>query len=220
MARANHVANRTNSAQTRVKTGPGATASASTARGARSTPVSPYGYTYGAGSSARRYRAYGYGRGYRNRSYARSYGYGRSQSNNRAVVARLRSTHASLARIDHDYQGHRVRAMHSIAMAIRQLAHRSMVYGNAGFAGGINKNLNNNLALGRRPAGRNGAAAGPRNQRLPQAQSDARMSQALRSLQGVNMQLSSQGANTSGHARARGHVQHAMRELNTALAIR
>ena len=46
------------------------------------------------------------------------------------------------------------------------------------------------------------------------------MSQALRTLQGANMQLTSQGSNTSGHARARGHVQHAMRELNTALRIR
>ncbi len=40
-------------------------------------------------------------------------GYGRSQSNNRAVVARLRSVHSSLARINHDYQGHRVNAMHT-----------------------------------------------------------------------------------------------------------
>jgi hypothetical protein len=53
-----------------------------------------------------------------------------------------------------------------------------------------------------------------------QGQSDARMSQSLRTLQGVNMQLSSQGTRTMGHARAQGHVQHAIRELNTALAIR
>ncbi len=43
-------------------------------------------------------------------------------------VGRLQSVHASLARIDHDYKGHRVRAMHSVSMAIRQLSHRSMVY--------------------------------------------------------------------------------------------
>jgi len=111
--------------------------------------------------------------------------------------------------------------MHSISMAIRQLSHRSMVYGNTGFANGLNNNMNNNnLALGRRQNARNGNAAGRRNQRMPQGQSDAIMSQALRNLQGVNMQLSSQGSNTSGHARARGHVQHAMRELNTALTIR
>jgi hypothetical protein len=33
------------------------------------------------------------------------------------------------------------------------------------------------------------------------------------------MQLS-QVSNTSGHARAQGHVQHAIRELNMALAVR
>jgi hypothetical protein len=46
------------------------------------------------------------------------------------------------------------------------------------------------------------------------------MGQALRTLQGIHMQLSSQGYGTTGHARARGHVQRAIHELNTALAIR
>ena len=195
-----------------------------TRRTPRSSTNSPYNYTYGTGTNARNYRAYGYGHGYRNRYYGRGYGYGRSQGNNRAIVARLRSVHSSLARIDHDYQGHRVRAMHSISMAIRQLSHRSMVSGNTGFANG----MNNNLAMGRRQGGLNGNVGGRgtrtqnrnRNQRMPQAQSDAQMSQALRTLQGINMQLTSQGSNTSGHARASGHVQQAMRELNTALRIR
>jgi hypothetical protein len=238
MARANNAMthagtaqNRTNNTKTRAnnatttgtngKTGKGTTSTPSNTTGTQSSSSSPYSYTYGTGANARHYRAYGYGHGYRNRSYGRNYGYGRSQSNNRAVVSRLRSTHRALARIDTDYRGHRVRAMHSISMAIRQLSHRSMVYGNAGFANGLNNNrINNNLALGRRQNGRNGNAAGRRNQRMPQGQSDAIMSQALRNLQGVNMQLSSQTTNTSGHARARGHVQHAMRELNTALSIR
>jgi hypothetical protein len=34
------------------------------------------------------------------------------------------------------------------------------------------------------------------------------------------MQLGNQGTNTTGHARARGHVMGAIRELNTALSIR
>jgi hypothetical protein len=34
------------------------------------------------------------------------------------------------------------------------------------------------------------------------------------------MQLASQGSNTTGHARARGHVQRAVNHLNTALSIR
>jgi hypothetical protein len=34
------------------------------------------------------------------------------------------------------------------------------------------------------------------------------------------MQLGNQGYHTPGHARARGHVQQAVRELSTALSIR
>ena len=111
----------------------------------------PSTYTYGSGATARAYRAYGYGRGYRNSYYGNRYGYGRSQGNNRALVARLRSVHASLARIDHDYQGHRVQAMHSVSMAIRQLTHQSMVYNNAGFMNGMN---NNRQAMGMQQGGR------------------------------------------------------------------
>ena len=107
-------------------------ATATTTTSARTaTPTSTY--TYGAGTQARRFKAHGYGRGYRNRYVGGRRGYGRSQGNNRAIVSRLRSVHTSLARLDHDYKGHRVRAMHSISMAIRQLSHRSMVYRSAGF---------------------------------------------------------------------------------------
>jgi hypothetical protein len=195
-----------------------ATANTGAARTMRKSPTtaSPYTYTYAHGNGSRTYRPYGYGRGYRNRYYGGGYGYGRSQGYNRAIVSRLRSVHRNLARIDHDYKGHRVRAMHAIAMAVRQLTHRSMVYRGVGFAPGMN--MNNGLAVGMR---RGANMAGVRRpQRLTQAQSDARMGQSLRTLQGVNMQLSSMGTNTLGHARARGHVQHAIHELNTALAIR
>jgi hypothetical protein len=183
----------------------------------RTTPngLSPYSYTYGSGRGARSYRAYGYGNGYRNRSYGGRYGYGRSQGYNRAIVARLRSVHASLARINHDYQGHRIRAMQAISMAIRQLSHRSMVYSGVGFASG----MNNGRAMGMRQGGGAGAGAG-RRQPTTQAQSDARMSQDLRNLQGINMQLASQGTGTAGHARASGHVQRAIQELHVALSIR
>jgi hypothetical protein len=181
------------------------------------TGVSPSTYTYGSGNGARNYRAYGYGNGYRNRRYGGGYGYGRSQGNNRAVVARLRSVHASLATNNHDYQGHRVRAMQAVSMAIRQLSHRSMIASGAGFSG-----MNTGRAMGMRQqggAGAGGGMGGRRGQPMSQAQSDARMSRDLRTLQGINMQLASQG-NTTGHARASGHVQQAMHEINFALSIR
>ena len=125
-------------------------------RSGTSTGLTPSAYTYGSGNGARSYRAYGYGSGYRNRRYGSGYGYGRSQGNNRAIVARLRSVHASLARIDHDYQGHRVQAMHAISMAIRQLSHRSMVYSGVGFSG-----MNNGRGMGMRQGGRRGPPPRP-----------------------------------------------------------
>jgi hypothetical protein len=180
----------------------------------------PSGYTYGYGAGARSYRPYGYGTGYRNRYYGGNYGYGRSQGYSRAIVGRLRSVHASLARLDHDYQGHRVRAMHSISMAIRQLSHRSMVYSGTGFSGGMNNGRGMGTGMGMGRMGMNRGAGGRGGQRMSQAQSDARMSQALRALQGIGMQLNSQGSSTMGQGRASGHVQYAVHELSVALRIR
>jgi hypothetical protein len=173
----------------------------------------PSTFTYGTGNNAVGYRAYGYGRGYRNSYYGRRYGYGRSQGNNRAIIARLRAVNMGLASVNQGYQGHRVRAMHQVTMAIRQLSHRSMIYRGSGFAPG----MNNGLAMGMRGVGGGRRGMG---MNMNQGQSDAVMSQALRSLQGIGMQLSSQGINNMGHGRASGHVQMAMRELNTALSIR
>ncbi len=215
-ALANNTNSRTNLAATTGTVNPTTTAALNTSR-TTSNGLSPNTYTYGYGNGAHRYQAYGYGNGYRNRRYGGGYGYGRSQGNNRAVVSRLRSVHASLARIDHDYQGHRVRAMRSISMAIRQLSHRSMSYGGMGVSSG----MNNGRAMGMRQGGGGANNAGARRrQPMSQAQSDARMSQDLRILQGINMQVSSQGNNASGQGRATGHIQRAIHELNVALSIR
>jgi hypothetical protein len=194
------------------------TMAALNARRSLSATTTPGTYTYGYGPGAYRYRAYGYGMGYRNRYYGRGYGYGRWQGNNRAIIARLRSVHANLARLDHDYGGHRVRAMHAISMAIRQLSHRSMVYNGGGFAPRMMNIGGAGMGMGMRRSVLGGAGRG--GLRMPQAQSDARMSQALRNLQGIAMQLANQGHNTMGHARALGHVQWAIHELNVALSIR
>jgi hypothetical protein len=124
-----------------------------------------------------------------------------------------------LARLDHDYQGHRVRAMHQVSMAIRQLSHRSMIYSGVGFASGMNNGMG--MGMGRRGIGGGGGIGGRGGAgRMSQAQSDARMGHSLRTLQGVNMQLGSQAGFTSGHARARGHVMRAIHELSVALSIR
>jgi hypothetical protein len=213
-----------------------ATRAAVQSQGTLSSSSSPYRYTYGTGSGAHAYRAYGYGRGYRNRYYGTGYGYGRSQALNRAIVARLRSVHASLARLDHNYQGHRVQAMRNIQMAIRQLSHRSMMYNNGALASGMNNGLGVGQGMGNvrrmgniqgvannqgvRQIGLGGGVGVGGRQPMTQAQSDARMCQALRSLQGISMQLGNQGTNAMGHAGALGHVHQAMHHLNVALSIR
>ena len=163
---------------------------------------------YGNRAGVRRSRGYGYSRRY-----------AVANQNTRAVVQRLRSTHSSLARLDHDYQGHRVRAMRSIQRAIRQLSHTSMNgrngYANRGGVNGVNGVNNRNGVNG---LNRGGLAARG-NRPIPQAQSDARMRRAGQTLQAVNMQLS-RNSGTSSHAYARRYVQTAMREIGVALQVR
>ena len=148
----------------------------------------PYSSTYRRGN--RSYR----GSRYSNRNLT-------ANRNIRAMLSRLRSTHASLARLNQPYQGHRVRAMTSIARAIRQLSHGSM--------GRYGMNIS--------------ATAGERNRgvqvaglKTNQASSDTQMRRALRTLQGVGNGLANQSA-TSSQARARGYVRRAVREIGLGL---
>ena len=98
--------------------------------------------------------------------------------------------------------------MRSIAMAIRQLSHRSMIYSGVGFASGMNngRGMGMGMGMGRGRGAAEGAAPAPGE--CPSA-SDSRMSHALRTLQGVNMQLGNQGAPRWGTPGARAH--HARR---------
>jgi hypothetical protein len=257
-ARANTTNPRTNTAHARTNTtNPRTNSARALANGTTTTPTTSANpslstYRYGTGSNPRHYQATGYGRGYRNHYSAGRSGYGRSQGNTRGIVSRLRSVHRSLARIDHDYRGHRVQAMHSISAAIRQLSHRSISSGNMGLMNGQNNvlgtgtgttrrpganGLNGNLAAnglngnrgvnglnGNRGAnglnGNLGANGGRGNQRLTQFQSDARMAQALRTTQGIAMQMGNQGTSSSGHMRAQHHLHQAVHHMNTALAVR
>jgi hypothetical protein len=180
-------------------------------------------------SSAYRYRPRT--TAYRGYSYGNRYATG--NRNMQAIVARLRTTQRSLAQVNHDYQGHRVRAMSAIGTAIRQLTNRSsstVAFNNtmnglgANNVNGLGANNVNGLGAnnGNGQRGRNGAGLGGGvngGQMQPQAQSDARMRRALSTLRGVHTQLTRQGY-SANHARARTSVQHAMRELNTGLTVR
>jgi hypothetical protein len=93
-----------------------------------------------------------------------------------------------------------------------------MGYSNGGFSSGMNNGRG--MGMGMRQGGGGVNGGNRRRQPMSQAQSDARMSQSLRTLQGINMQLGSQGSYTSGHAGASGHIQRAIHQLNVALSIR
>ena len=124
-----------------------------------------------------------------------------------------------LARANHDYQGHRARAMQHVSMAIRSLSHQSMGYRGMGMGMGNGMNLAG--AMGMRRVGGGGAGFGARRTMvMSQAQSDAIMSQALRTLQGIGMQLGSTGTYSGGHAQASMHVQRATQEVGIALSVR
>ena len=176
-----------------------------------------------------RNRAYAYRPGVRqNRGNNYSNRYSTSNKNIRAVVSRLRSTHSSLARLDHDYKGHRVRALHAISKAVRQLSHSSM--GSQGRNSRRGMGVGNQLASsGNRTAsggnrianGGNRTANGgnSRNQPMTQAKSDAQMRKSFETLRSVNVQLTSQGS-TQSHSSAQASVRRAMRELGIALTIR
>jgi hypothetical protein len=164
----------------------------------------------GARRSATQSHPQTYRRSYaRHRSYSSGRRYASNSGNNRAIIQRLRSTHASLSRINREYQGHRVKAMHAIGQAIRQLEHRSGGTGGAGFAAPVHAFQNRNRA------GAGGAQA------MSQAQSDARMQQARRTLQSVHQHLTN-NVTTVSYARVRssGSVRRAIQELNLAMRVR
>ena len=182
--------------QTRVKTNP-------------QRQVMPRQYVGRNNLQPRRGRTYAYRPGVR-RNRGTSYP-NRYASNNRTIrtlVSQLRSTHSLLARLDHDYQGHRIKAMRSINQAMRQLTHTSQRR-----SGGMRSAM--------RVQGNRANLAGNNRSRqpIPQARSDQQMRKAMQTLGMINQQLTAQGSTTS-HARARGSVQLAIREINTALSIR
>ena len=111
--------------------------------------------------------------------------------------------------------------MHSISSAIRQLSHRSTNLGGNGTSNRMNANNGLNANNGRNlAAGRNGANNGAGRARMTQAQSDTRLGQALRTTQGIHMQMSNQNSYSSSLHVAHRHVARAMNEMHTALTTR
>jgi len=110
-----------------------------------------------------------------------------------AMVESLRIANGKLHSADHDYAGHRVRAMEHIHGAVAQLG------GSLGF-------------------GMSGLGTGTGN--LPQQRSDEMLREALHHLRSVEGSLGTGGNRRPHHERARGAVAAAIREVEMALRIR
>jgi hypothetical protein len=107
------------------------------------------------------------------------------------VISHLRTAHSRLQQADHDYQGHRVRAANHVATALRHLG-----------------------------APTTGSATNPGAGRMPQAQSDGLLRDALLRLNTAQTQLATRGTTAAHHGSARSQVTAAIGEINTALNIR
>jgi hypothetical protein len=137
------------------------------------------------------------------------------QQGQQKIAMELRGTKHILQLADHDYQGHRARAVASIDVALRSMGQH---VGNNGTG-----NINGNGAGAGRIAGGGNRVNGNRNgnrnaMREPQAKSDAQLRIALKRLSVIHSQMGSMSNGQQGQAGVA--VQRAMHELNTALAIR
>jgi len=108
------------------------------------------------------------------------------------VISLLHAAHTKLRGADHDYDGHRVRAMEHVASALHHLGYSSI--GSANIAPGAGN--------------------------LPQGQSDTMLREALSHLRATETSLGSATNSAARHRNARTSVGEAMRELETALSIR
>lgn len=127
------------------------------------------------------------------------------------MIANLKATRDLLQnKVDHDYQGHRVKAIEHIDKAIRTVSTNGTGANNTKPNNGNNKNGNNKGNKGSTSSGSTGSSAS--GSTVSQKESDARMKQAKQSLQTIWTQL-------GGHA-AQTQVKDAIMELDSALKIK
>jgi hypothetical protein len=150
----------------------------------------------------------------------------------KGVVQELKSAKALLEKADHDYQGHRARAVHEIHEALKALGHHHQAgaaaqkSGTGGKAGAAKKGAGAaNVGAGK-GGGKKGTAGfakagnagGGKGGNEQQVVSDAQLKQALHQLTMAHAQLRSSRA--VHHAMAAQKVQAAIGELHTALKIK
>ena len=108
------------------------------------------------------------------------------------IISLLRMAHSRLQQADHDYQGHRARAANHVVSALRHLG----------------------------APGLPGSGIAPGAGRLPQAQSDGYLRDALFRLNQVQNELGTRVNRVAHHGSARSQVAAAIGEINLALSIR
>ncbi|MDB5310008.1 MAG: hypothetical protein JWO38_4210 [Gemmataceae bacterium] len=106
------------------------------------------------------------------------------------VASELHAAHALLVKADHDYQGHRAKAAHEVAAAIREIAGTH----------------HHHTGTGNHPAGQ-------ARTKIPQGTSDAHLTQASQIL------TAALGKLPAGH-KATANIQAAINEIQTAFKIR
>jgi hypothetical protein len=117
----------------------------------------------------------------------------RKLASDQPSISLLRTVHTKLRQADHDYDGHRMRAMNHVASALEHL-------GSPAFQG----ELGQNFGLGN----------------LPQSKSDELLRNALVHLKTVEHDLSTGTNHAEHHGSARAKVAEAIGELHIALNIR
>ena len=117
----------------------------------------------------------------------------RRLASDQSSISLLRTVHARLREADHDYQGHRMRAMNHVASALEHL-------GSPAF----NAEFGQSFGLGN----------------LPQSKSDEILRNALVHLKTVENELTRGTNHAEHHGSARAKVAEAIGELHIALNIR
>jgi hypothetical protein len=120
------------------------------------------------------------------------------------LINELHSTRTLLQNADHDYDGHRAKAVHHVGAAIHALGGHHHTQ-----AGGTTT-----PAVNPQPVN----AQGGKNP-LPQEVSDARLKQGIQQLQIIQQQLATTKPGKN-HGNAATSIQNAITELNTALKIK
>jgi hypothetical protein len=129
------------------------------------------------------------------------------------VIAELKSARALLEKANHDYQGHRAKAVHEITHAIHLLEHGKH-HPNPQAATG-NGNGNKPVAAGGKKGKKGAGNANKPNE--PQGESDAQLKHAIEILHKVEEQL--QGGQAQHHHHASEAIHKAIHELHTALKV-